>query len=263
MRLYVLFSLFLLMNSLGFSEGKNIVKEKNFSEIVLGDFFKDPSIRKINTLIEEAEATLDNDKLKEVERLIKLYIEKEPKNFLFYYFLSRVQFSLFTLFEERGDIIRGSSPKKVGEFLDLSLQNAKKSINLNKNFSDAYRIASDIYGRLIPLKNPIFYGPLYGPRAEKLVEKAIKLNPKNPEAYLSKGRCFLFTPAPFGGSKKKALEYFKKAESVCPSYYMNYMWLGECYVETGKLEEAKESFKKALELEPRCSWAKWELERLK
>lgn len=229
-------------------------KEKSFAEIVLEDLLKDSLVNRINSLVETVEATLEEKKLVEVEKLIEDCIKKEPKNFLYYYFLARIHYSWVNFF----DSVK-TDKKRVEEYLESSLKICKKSIKLNRRFSDSYRLAGDLYGRLIDFRNPMIYGPLYGSKAHKLIEKARELNPQNPEGYLALGRSYFFTPIAFGGSKKKAMEYFEKAIELCPSYYMSYIWLGEVYLSTGKKTEAKALFQKALQLEPRSGWVKYEL----
>ncbi|MDI6704061.1 MAG: tetratricopeptide repeat protein [bacterium] len=232
----------------------NSPKEKSFAEIVLKDLLKDTLVNRINSLVEEVEATLDEKKLVEVGKLIEDCIEKEHENFLYYYFLARVHYSLVNLF----NCVKGDK-KRAERYLESSLKMCQKSIKLNKRFSDSYRLAGDIYGRLLEFKNPILYGYLYGSKAKRLVEKAIELDSQNPEGYLARGRNYFFAPPAFGGSKHKAIKDFEKAIELCPGYYMSYIWLGEAYFSRGEKEEAKKLFEKALQLEPRSNWVKYEL----
>jgi len=236
----------------------NQERDKNFSEIILGDILKTPEVNKINSLVEEAEETVNIDKLKAAEISLKKKIEKgaQPK-FLYYYFLARIYFSFTNLYEQT------QNKKMICNFLEKALPLCKKAIKDNRKFSDAHRLLSDIYGRLIPFKNPIIYGSLYGERSVKEAELAIKLNPQNPEAYLARGRSYFFTPTGFGGDKKKALEMFQKAAAVCPNYYLSYMWIGMWYRDRGEKDKSKEFFEKVLELKPNFGWARHELTILK
>ncbi len=247
--------LILLICSIGNAESQmKLPEEKSFAEIVLKDLFKDTLVNRINSLVEEVEATLEEKRLLEVEKLIKDCIEKEPKNFLYYYFWARIHYSWVNLFDSV-KIDRG----KAQGYLESSLKICQRSIGLNREFSDSYRLAGDIYGRLLDFKNPIIYGFWYGSKAKKLVTKAIEINSQNPEGYLAFGRNYFFTPSAFGGSKDKAIRYFKKAIELCPGYYMSYIWLGKVYLSRGEKTEAKVLFQKALQLEPRSGWVKYEL----
>ncbi len=53
----------------------------------------------------------------------------------------------------------------------------------------------------------------YGKIFESNLEKAKENNPENPRIYFLKGTSTFFTPKMFGGGKKKALEYFERANT--------------------------------------------------
>lgn len=54
----------------------------------------------------------------------------------------------------------------------------------------------------------------YGKIFEDNLEKAKELNANNPRIYHLKGTTVFYTPAAFGGGKKKAKEYFEKAKPL-------------------------------------------------
>lgn len=54
----------------------------------------------------------------------------------------------------------------------------------------------------------------YGKPFNDHLEEAKKLNPDNPRIYFLKGTSLFYTPAAFGGGKKKALEYFERAAAL-------------------------------------------------
>lgn len=54
----------------------------------------------------------------------------------------------------------------------------------------------------------------YGKIFESNLEKAKEYNAENPRIYFLKATSVFFTPKMFGGGKKKALEYFEKAEPL-------------------------------------------------
>ncbi|HAW49611.1 TPA: hypothetical protein DCX16_01470 [bacterium] len=241
--------LFCFMASLALGE--------TFSDLVLKGRIKEPYMIELSKKIEEIEVTLDEEKMVDIEAILKDYSSKEPDNFLWLYLLSRIHFSFVNLFENVK-----VDDEKAKEYLEKALDDAKMAIKLESNFSDSYRIAADIYGRLIGFKPPMIYGPIYGPRASKLIKKALELDPNNPEVYLAQGRSYLFTPRVFGGSKKKAIECFKKVSDILPGYHWSYVWQGQAYLKMGRKNEAKEAFEKALSLEPKNFWARHEIERL-
>jgi len=54
----------------------------------------------------------------------------------------------------------------------------------------------------------------YGKPFNEHLEAAKKLNENNPRIYFLKGTSLFYTPAAFGGGKKKALEYFERAAAL-------------------------------------------------
>ena len=67
---------------------------------------------------------------------------------------------------------------------------------------------------------------------EKLFERVLSLQPDNVSAMLGLGIGFLHTPAIFGGSNEKALEWFLKAQAAAVEPYERYaadVWLSQYY----------------------------------
>lgn len=250
--LCIIFSLFFLLNA------KTISAFNCFSQKVLGEFIGQPGTGEIIGELENIEATNSEPKIEELENKVKMTVKKEEKNFIFHYLLARVYFVKGGYYLDIKD-----DKEKGKEYFELALASVEKSIELKKDFSDSYRVAADIYGWLIDLKFAPLYGAIYGSRAEKLLKKAIKYDSNNPEVYLAEGRKYFFTPVLFGGSKKKAIESFKQAIEICPTYYLSYIWLGQVYLQKGMIGEAEESYKKAIELEPRSEWAAREFEKIR
>jgi hypothetical protein len=62
--------------------------------------------------------------------------------------------------------------------------------------------------------NPMTRGQKYGAESAQLLEKATKLNPKNPRAYFLRAQSAYYTPEAFGGSKIKAKEWYTKAAEL-------------------------------------------------
>jgi len=207
--------------------------------------------------LEAIEATVEHGKINELESKVKVAINKKPSNFMFHYLMARV----YIMWGEYYDSIK-TDKKKTKQSLEFALESAEESIRLKKDFSDSYRLAGDIYGWLIDLKGAIIYGPFYGPKSDRLRMKAEKYDSSNVEVYLAEGRKYLYTPILFGGSRKKALESFGRAVSLCPDYYLAHLWLGRGYIDRGLIEKAKKNFEKALTLEPTGYAAKDELKKI-
>ena len=57
-------------------------------------------------------------------------------------------------------------------------------------------------------------GMKYGKDFSEALDEAKNINPDNPRIYYIKGTSTFYTPAAFGGGKKKAKEYFEKAKDL-------------------------------------------------
>lgn len=102
-----------------------------------------------------------------------------------------------------------------------------KADALNPENSEIYVLKNMVSGLFIRI-NPMVNGQKYGPIAGMQLEKAKKLDPENPRAYMQEGATLLFTPPQWGGDKVKAkamlemaaakYETFKPASTIHPNW---------------------------------------------
>jgi len=92
-------------------------------------------------------------------------------------------------------------------------------------------------------------GMKYGMGAMQEFEKALALDPNNPDAYLGRGRGRLMAPSGFGGDLDGAIADFEAAIARKPSPEA-YYFLGEALKKKGSNDKAAAAYKKALELQP-------------
>lgn len=152
-----------------------------------------------------------------------------------------------------------------------NLDQAVENLNLLErsgfrlSWVEAYRSA--MYGYRIGLNT--LKAPFWGPRSLESARKSIKIDPDNYFGYIQLGNAEYYMPAVFGGSKGKALGLYRKAENLLEKSgerleeNWNYLGLlamiGQACMETGRYEEAKAVFSKALKIEPSFLWVKDEL----
>ncbi|XP_054716619.1 regulator of microtubule dynamics protein 1-like [Uloborus diversus] len=98
---------------------------------------------------------------------------------------------------------------------------------------------------------------------KKHMERAIELNPKDSTSYYLLGEwCFTFADMPWYQRKaaaaifaspptstyEEALQFFEKAEQICPKFYsMNLLMIGKCYLKMKQEDKAILFLKQALE----------------
>jgi tetratricopeptide (TPR) repeat protein len=128
---------------------------------------------------------------------------------------------------------------------------AERAVKLNPESSEAHRLAGELLGELIP---HVFAGGIrYGARSTAEIEKAIQLDPQNPNAYVARGLDYYFTPKAFGGNKDKAIEMFKKAVATDPASdaaATAHIWLTKIYQSLGKTADASSEINEALKMNP-------------
>ncbi|HEV2708375.1 MAG TPA: tetratricopeptide repeat protein [Pyrinomonadaceae bacterium] len=129
---------------------------------------------------------------------------------------------------------------------------AEKAVELNPQSSEAHQLLGDLLNQLIP---HVFGGGMrYGKRSTDELDKAIELNPKNADAYVSRAISYYYTPESFGGSKEKAFELLKKAVEIAPHTDSPHIWLAMFNLEAGRTQEALREINLARRANPERSF---------
>lgn len=113
---------------------------------------------------------------------------------------------------------------------------AEKAVELNPQSSEAHQLLGDLLNQLIP---HVFGGGMrYGKRSTDELDKAIELDPRNADAYVSRAISYYYTPESFGGSKQKALELLTKAVELAPHADSPHIWLAMFHLEARRVQDA-------------------------
>ncbi len=184
------------------------------------------------------------------------------KPWLFHYYIAYCD-------QQLGHFVQGKKDKKKAiEYVNNAIEHLNKSIKLNSDFAEGYGLLSSMYGEKIGLQS--WTGIVYGSRSSTLMRKALMLEPNNPRLYMIKGISAMFTPEKWGGSKTEAKKLFFKAaelfkndhpESIMPDWGDSdvYAWLGQAELSLGDTLSAVIHYEKALEINPKNSWVKFQL----
>ena len=177
------------------------------------------------------------------------------------YYLALCEYRLATLF--------AATPGEQAEYINRTIEHIKGAIELEDNFSDAHALLASAYGQKLSLKPHL--GMALGPETKRVLEKSKRLDGNNPRVVLIDGMSDYYTPAMFGGDKKRAiskmeqaLELFAKEEIRDPfqpswGYDEACAHLGIMRQEDGDIEGAREAFVKALDVNPNNGWVKSQL----
>lgn len=148
----------------------------------------------------------------------------------------------------------------VKEAAQAGIAFAEKAVELNPTSSHAHQLLADLLGQLAP--NVTGGGMKYGQRSVNEADKAIELDPKNAEAYVTRAISYLYTPEAFGGNKQKALEFFSKAKELDSQADSPRIWLALFYIEAGKLDDARREINEARRLNPERKFAQFVYEQV-
>lgn len=143
---------------------------------------------------------------------------------------------------------------------ESGIRAAERAVALDANSAEYNRILGTLCGQAISGNG--LAALKYGKCALTSVNRAIELDPKSPDAYLSHGVGYFYLPPAFGGGVDVAIKDFQKALDLNPKSAEAYLWLGVAMRKTNRNAEARKALEKALELNPNRLWAKQQLEKI-
>ena len=157
--------------------------------------------------------------------------------------------------------------KEAAELVKRAERHMALLIDMDMENARVYSLKGAFYGFQLMLKP--HRAPSLGRLAMETNQKALDLDPDEPQVWLEKANMDYFRPVIFGGSKRKAVPMYERAvelfesspERTCDNWlYMNCLaGLGIAYEKTGKITEAGELYRKILRLEPSFKWVKEEV----
>lgn len=142
---------------------------------------------------------------------------------------------------------------------EAGIRAAERAVALNPKSAEFHRILGTLCGQVIPAN--ILAGMKYGKCALEEVNKAIELDPKSSEAYLSRGVGNYYLPESFGGGIELAIKDFEKAIQLNPNNAEAHMWLGVALRKANRNADARKALAKSVALNPARVWAKQQLEK--
>jgi tetratricopeptide (TPR) repeat protein len=99
-------------------------------------------------------------------------------------------------------------------------------------------------------------------KAKDALEKAVELDPENPEYLTSLGMCYSISSDDYEANYQAAIKAFKKAAELNPGDPRNFYYVGVIYTTIGKKDVAIKAFKKTLEIDPSHKGAMSRLKQL-
>jgi tetratricopeptide (TPR) repeat protein len=176
---------------------------------------------------------------------------KSPNLAAAQYRLAQAQSYLAEVSQELGD--------KAGarEAAEAGIRAAERAVALQASAAEHHRILGTLCGQVIPAN--VLLAVRYGRCALDSVNKALELDPKSSEAWLSKGVGDYYLPPAFGGGLELAVQDLRKATQLNPKSADAHLWLGIALRKLGKNLEARAAIERSLALNPNRLWAKQQL----
>jgi len=166
--------------------------------------------------------------------------------------------------------IYGDKPRNTSllyKTIDQTERSTKRLLTFHAYKSQANAFLAAITAMRVGL-NPM-RALTIGSKSDQHIREAIRLNPKNPTAWVEKGNLKYHSPPIFGGNMREAVSCFEQAVELFDEQpalrkdnwlYLHAMaWLGKSYEKVGKKEKAIAIYEKAIAYESRFLWVKEEL----
>ena len=148
--------------------------------------------------------------------------------------------------------------KPARQIAEQGIKAGEKAVALNPASADYYRVLGTLYGQAI---TDIMSGLSYGPKAKDALAKAMERAPKSSAVWVAHGVGNYYLPAQLGGGAAQASADFREAIKLDPKNAEAYLWLGVSLRKENKDAEARQALTKALELNPNRVWVKQQLDK--
>jgi tetratricopeptide (TPR) repeat protein len=209
--------------------------------------------------IETATAHGDLNRIREAGALVERALTAFPDDPLLLHYLGYARYREATVMQ--GKKYDDKEYRPLLEAADSLLERSASKLQL----PETYALRSSVLGQMIG-SNPI-RGVTLGPRSGNAMDRALELGPNNPRVWLLRGIGAMFTPSMFGGGVDKAEEYLNKALALFPNdrpappmpawgYAEAYIWMGQVHKRRDRIDDARQAFNRALELQPDNGWVR-------
>ncbi len=160
---------------------------------------------------------------------------------------------------EKGDDMDPRDRRLLGRTIDEVAKIGHDAMDaLPEDMSERWRIKADLYMTMI---RSYYKGNKYIDAMDSAMEKALTLDPQNPNALVSAAKRPLFAEDQHGGDVPEALELLDRALEIDPDLERAVAFRGVAYDELGDTDKAIAEWKRALELNPKSQLPKDMLEQ--
>jgi len=149
-----------------------------------------------------------------------------------------------------------AAAKKAAE---AGIAESERSVAAEPRSAEYHRLLGTLYGQMAP--GNLGSAMKFGRKSLDELDRAVALDPKSSDAYLSRGIGKSYVPAMLGGGVDAALEDIRKAVELNPKSDQAYLWQGIVLRRARRNAEARQSLEQAVKLNPARVWTKQQLEK--
>ncbi|TQV67790.1 hypothetical protein FKG94_25000 [Exilibacterium tricleocarpae] len=153
-------------------------------------------------------------------------------------------------------------PASAKPVLAQAIEQLRELLRAYPEFAEAMVLLAAVYGLEI-LRSPV-KAVYLAPRANRLIDRGLELDPGNPRAYLMKGVVKFQTPTLFGGSVAEARELLetglaRAAATTRPAaidwgLVDLHLWLGRVAADQNRRRQEQDHYAAALSISPDNHW---------
>ena len=151
------------------------------------------------------------------------------------------------------DELAREARRSVGREIDRVSTTAIDVLETLPESSERYRLQADLLGTMIRSK---FRGMKYQPELEAATDRALVLDSRNANAWVTRSRRPLFAKPSQGGDPALALEYLDNALAIEPDHVQALLFRGTAHARLGEPESAERDWARATELNPNVAGAR-------
>ena len=210
----------------------------------------------------EVEREYDVEQAEALLPLVQQYTEANPSDetHLLLADLCAVIAELNRMDYETEEELAMRDQRLLGRHIDDVAQIGLDALGKLPDSSEKFRIMSDLYATMIRSK---YKGSKYGDNMDRAAEKALALDPENPNAYVTVAKKPLFAKEKHGGDLEMSLTLLNRALEIDPGHEKARIFRGIAYEKLDQLDRAVEDWSYVLDKNPHSRPAISNMKRVK
>ncbi|MCY4159296.1 MAG: tetratricopeptide repeat protein [Bacteroidetes bacterium] len=214
-------------------------------------------------LLDDASNKQDADRIMEAREILEQITADDSLAIWAHYYAAAASSGLANMITD--GFLEGKN-RDIAGHVNQAIDHLEAAVEIDPTFADGWVLLSTAYAQKISVRPLKVIG--LSRKYNQAMSKAFELEPKNPRVVLIKAIMDYSLPGIAGGDKERAEQGYNEAmllfadEEIThpfrPSWGHDqvYVRIGILYMDRGDLEDARQAFERALELNPGYRWVK-------